>query len=146
MSSKNTIRMSAAGAGKTWGICNDALSIVSEATYNKRVLITTYTNKGVDAIKNEIKKQNGGVIHEKIVVKSWYQFLLSDLIRPYQTYIAGINEIRSYDFSKAYGFVNYKTVGSKPRYIDNNGMVLSNYASELAIQLNKKVKVLLLTD
>lgn len=138
MLSSNTIKMSAAGAGKTWGICNAALSIVSNPTQTRKVLITTYTNKGVDAIHNEIKKQNNGVLHERIIVKSWYQFLLSELIRPYQTYITGINEVRSFDFSKTYGYVNYGAKGNKSRYIDENGFILSNYASELVIQLNQR--------
>lgn len=138
MLSNNTIKMSAAGSGKTWGICNAALSIVSEQTQTKKILITTYTNKGVDAICNEIRKQNNGVLHERIIVKSWYQFLLSELIRPYQTYIVGINEIRSFDFTKTYGYVNYDETGSKSRYIDKRGFVLSNYASELVVQLNQK--------
>ena len=134
----NTIKMSAAGSGKTWGICNAALKLASDPTQTKRILITTYTNKGIDSICNEIRKQNNGVLHEQIIVKSWFQFLLSELIRPYQTYIAKINEIRSFDFTKSYGFVNYGAVGSKSRYIDKNGYVLSNYASELSVQLNQK--------
>ena len=40
MPSKNTIRMSAAGAGKTWGICHDALAVVASPLFTKRVLIT----------------------------------------------------------------------------------------------------------
>ena len=138
MSLNNTIKMSAAGSGKTWGICNAALKLASDPKQTKRILITTYTNKGIDSIRNEIRKQNNGVLHEQIIVKSWFQFLLSELIRPYQTYIAKINEIRSFDFTKSYGFVNYGVVGSKSRYIDRNGYVLSNYASELSVQLNQK--------
>lgn len=132
MSSSNLIRISAAGSGKTWQICNDALC----AAYSgERSLITTYTNKGVDSIKDEIRKQNNGILHENIVICSWYQFLLSEMIRPYQTVIAQINEIRGFDFSQTYGYVNYGRAGSKIRYINVDGRVKSNFASELAMQI-----------
>ena len=35
MPSKNIVKLSAAGSGKTWGICNDALSIVNDAEIRK---------------------------------------------------------------------------------------------------------------
>lgn len=136
MQSKNLIRCSAAGSGKTWGICHDALKIV-ESIADKNVLITTYTNKGVDAIESELKKQNCGVLHNHIIVRSWYQFLLYDLIRPYQTFLTGINEVKSFDFSNLYGKINYGKVGTKTRYVNSNGDVKANYASEMAIQLDK---------
>ena len=137
MPSNNTIRLSAAGAGKTWGICHDALTIVSDPLSSKRVLITTYTNKGVESIRKEIRKQNMGVLHDRIIVKSWFQFLLSELLRPYQTFIAEINEITSFDFSHTYGYINRSPRGVKNRYI-KGGYVLSNFASELAIVINEK--------
>ena len=132
MSSRNLIRISAAGSGKSWQICNDALS----AAYSGECsLITTYTNKGVESIKEEIRKQNDGMLHEKIIICSWYQFLLSEMIRPYQTVIAEINEISGFDFSQTYGYVNYGRTGNKSRYINAEGRVKSNFASELAMQI-----------
>lgn len=136
MLSKNVIKLSAAGSGKTWGICNDALAIITYPEYSKRILITTYTNKGVETIEKEIRKQNQGVLDPRIIVYTWYQFLLTELIRPYQTCIAGINEIKSFDFSKMYGRINYQSAGDKRRYISVYGNVLANQASELAILLN----------
>lgn len=132
----NTVRLSAAGSGKTWGICNDALSIVNDAGHKKKILITTYTVKGVETINQAIKKQNFGVLSEHIVVRSWYQFLLRDLILPYQTFIASINAIRTIDFSNLYGRINYFARGQKRRYINSRGDVLANHVSELAIDLN----------
>jgi hypothetical protein len=138
MPSKNLVKLSAAGSGKTWGICSDALSIVNDAANKKKVLITTYTNKGVEAINREIKKQNFGVLSERIFIRSWYQFLLHDLIRPYQSFVAGINKIKSFDFSNMYGEINYFAKGKSLRYINPQGNVLANHASELAIYLNSQ--------
>lgn len=140
MPSKNIVKLFAAGSGKTWGICNDALSIVNDVVNKKKVLITTFTNKGIEAINQQIKKQNFGVLSERIVIRSWYQFLLYDLILPYQTFITGINAIRSFDFSNMYGEINYFARGEKQRYINSFGNILANNASELALYLNLQSK------
>ena len=82
MQSLNRVIMASAGSGKTWGICNEIIN--NRATSSKRILIVTYTNKGVESIKQEYQKQNSGIIDDFVDIKTWYQFLLSDLIKPYQ--------------------------------------------------------------
>ena len=62
---KNTIKISAAGSGKTYDICHDALAVVEGG--DKKILIVTYTNRGENAVETEIKKQNRGVLHQQIV-------------------------------------------------------------------------------
>ena len=131
----NVAKVSAAGSGKTYDICREALALVSNGD---RVLITTYTNRGVEAIKKEIKEQNGGVINPHIVVKTWLTFVLSDMIKPYQNYLTHkVNGIRRYDYSQTYGFINYSTTGKKERYLTNINEVRLNEASELVCLLNK---------
>lgn len=88
MSSMNLIKIECAGSGKTWSICHTALSIVSSYV-DKRVAIISYTNRGVQAVQSEIKKQNNGIMHSRITVESLYSFLLRELIKPYQSYIFG---------------------------------------------------------
>ena len=136
---ENTIKISAAGSGKTYDICRDALNVV--ACGDRKVLIVTYTNRGENAIETEIKKQNKGVLHPQIVIKTWYQFLLSDTIKPYQRYITGggsFNVLKGIDFSKTYGIVNYQRKATRARYLTRDGNVLSNQASELACFLDEK--------
>ncbi len=133
--SSNIAKISAAGSGKTYDICNDALAIVRNG---KRVLITTYTNRGAESIRREIKKQNSGVLHPLVVVKTWFSFILSDLIRPYQKFLTGeINGIKAYDYTKTYGFTNFHKSYTRERYITKAGNVLSNEASALAVFLNQ---------
>ncbi len=135
MQSKNKVIMAAAGAGKTWGICNNVINISTD----KKILITTYTNKGIDAIINEYKKQNFGVIDKNVSIKTWFQFLLSDMVKPYQSYILkDYNQVESIDFSKTYKFVNYTKKGTKERYINSHNDVYSNFISELVIECNRK--------
>lgn len=136
MQSKNLVKCAAAGSGKTWGICHEALEII-RAGSNKKILITTYTNKGVEAIETEFKKQNFGVLDKNIVIRSWYQFLLSDMIKPYQAYLTDINEVKSLDFSNLYGARNFNKSGTKERYVNRSGNIKINHASEMIILLNK---------
>ena len=42
------------------------------------------TNEGVRSLENEYRKQNGGVLDDRVIFKSWYSTLLSEFIKPYQ--------------------------------------------------------------
>lgn len=138
MQSKNLIRVSAAGSGKTWEICKEALGYIQSNHEKKDVLILSYTNRGVEAIEENIKKQNNGALSTHIIVSSWYAFLLSDMIKPFQTYLFKINEIKSLDFSHQYGYRNIKRQGTRERYLIGGKYLLSNEASELALRLNAR--------
>ena len=136
---KNTVKISAAGSGKTYDICHDALNAVTDG--DKKALIVTYTNRGESTVETEIRKQNKGVLHPKIAIKTWYRFLLSDTIKPYQRYITGggsFNVLKGFDYSQAFGTVNYQRKGTRARYLTRAGNVLSNQASELACFLDEK--------
>lgn len=134
MSSTNLIKIHAAGAGKTYGICNEAIANCK----NKRTLIVTYTNKGIASINGELKKANEGVLPINVDVMTWYIFLLREMIKPFQTEMYEINSLKSVDFSQQYGRINYKKGSS--RYVNSNNDVLSNEVSKLATELNKKSK------
>lgn len=78
MQLKNKVIVAAAGSGKTTFIVNEALKNAP-----KKTLIVTFTNKNREEIEEKINTLHG-FIPKYIVVKSWYSFLLADLIRPYQ--------------------------------------------------------------
>lgn len=107
---------------------------------HKRVLITTYTNNGVDTANYYITMQNGGLPSSRVSVYSWFRFLLIDIIKPYQSFITGINTIKTFDFSIKYGKVNYVKKGIKERYITKYNNIDANYASEMAYTLIKDSK------
>ena len=79
---KNQVVFAEAGNGKTYTICKKAREAMLNS--NKCILLLSYTNEGVHALETEYKNQNLGVLDERIVIKSWYRFLLSDFIKPYQ--------------------------------------------------------------
>ncbi len=134
----NTAKMSAAGSGKTWDICHEALEAVKNS--DKRALILSFTNRSTESARNEIRKQNGGVLHPRVVVNTWYRFLLSDMIKPYQVGITEgrINHIKSVDFSEQFGQKNFNKAGTYKRYINSKKNVRANQASELAVFLNQR--------
>lgn len=78
----NDVVFAAAGNGKTYSICKQAKNAINSG--NKCVLLISYTNEGVHSLENEYKEQNQGVLDDRVVVKSWYSFLLSEFIKPYQ--------------------------------------------------------------
>lgn len=134
MQSNNIVIMAAAGAGKTHDICKEVIE--NAKITNKKILITTYTNKGVESIEKEYKKQNNGVIDKNVLILSWFQFLLRELVKPYQSSILkGINIINSIDFNHQYGYINFYSRGTPKHYILSNN-ILSNTVSEFAIDSN----------
>lgn len=132
----NTVRLAAAGAGKTYGICCEALEEIRENEC-ARVLMVTYTNRGAEAIRAELEAQNYGVLPVGIAIYTWYQFLLKELIKPYQTYITGINKLVSLDFSLEHSR-NYALAGTAKRYITDSDNVRSEEASNLILLLDER--------
>lgn len=78
----NVVVFAAAGNGKTYKICQEAIS--ASIKTDRYILIVTYTNEGVRSLEKEYRKQNFGVIDKNIIITTWYSFLLSELIKPYQ--------------------------------------------------------------
>ncbi|MBG9787032.1 UvrD-helicase domain-containing protein [Brevibacillus laterosporus] len=131
----NTLVLACAGSGKTYGMCNDARSLTVEST--KKVLMLSYTHKGIYSIKKEYAKQNNGVLDKNVVTSTWFQFILKELIRPYQrSFLGEISQIRSFDFSSMYG-VDYAKKNTTSYFLNRNNDVKANRASEFALLLNK---------
>lgn len=79
---KNKVVFASAGNGKTYDLCRQAIELAKTA--NKEILMISYTNEGKNSIENEYRKQNSGIIDKKVVIKTWYSFILSEFIKPYQ--------------------------------------------------------------
>lgn len=130
----NILVLACAGSGKTYGMCKDSMSLSKEST--KKVLMLSYTHKGIYSIKKEYAKQNNGVIDKNVVISTWFQFILKELIRPYQrSFLGKISQIRSFDFSSMYG-VDYSKKNTTSYFLTRNNDVKANRASEFALLLN----------
>lgn len=151
----NSVIFAAAGNGKTYGICVKAIESLKE--YKKEILILTYTNEGKSSIEKEYRKQNCGVIHERVIIKTWYSFIMSELIKPYQCLLKLkfkrykeeldinvsenlINSIAFYQDKDNNRMFNSKHI---QYYLNNNYDIRKDYASALAhkciIDSQKKV-------
>ncbi|SFO36320.1 UvrD/REP helicase N-terminal domain-containing protein [Eubacterium pyruvativorans] len=133
MQSDNLIRISAAGAGKTYTICHEAI----ETAQSKNSIIITYTNRGIESIRNELRKANSGVMPICVETLSWYAFILREMIKPYQSIIYDINQLQGLNFQLMHER-NYNKKTDPSRYIDSIGNVRAEEASSLAIVLNER--------
>jgi len=132
---QNTAIIACAGAGKTYTICRRALSLSGKS------LMVTYTNRGRDAINNQISQSNHGLQSKKIVVETWFEFLLREIIKPYQSNLdlkmCGPNKIKSIDFSDTHK-INYH-LQSYDRYVTSQGNIRQNEVANVAYRLLKLV-------
>ena len=78
----NSVVFAAAGNGKTYSICAQAISLAQKT--KKEILLVTYTNEGVSSLETEYRKQNYGIIDANVKITTWFSFLLAEFIRPYQ--------------------------------------------------------------
>ena len=134
MQLSNNVVLACAGSGKTWGICNDA---IFQRVGTKKVLMVSYTHKGVYSLNNEYTKQNYGVVDNHVKICTWFQFLLQELIKPYQSeFLKEINKIESCDFSQMYG-EKFDKKNTRKYFLNNENDVKANNASEFALYLNQ---------
>lgn len=77
-SHKNVAVIAAAGSGKTETVIDTALA------RDGRVLILTFTNENRHQIEERIVNKLGA-IPENVEVRGWFEFLINECCRPYQT-------------------------------------------------------------
>ena len=77
----NEFYIAAAGAGKTSCIVKYALEHTGE-----KVLLTTYTRENTSILFSYLRDQNG-FVPNNTTIYSWYTFLLTECVRPYQSFL-----------------------------------------------------------
>lgn len=144
----NDVIFAAAGSGKTYSICSKAIKLA--AGTSKTILLVTYTNEGVRSLETEYKKQNFGVVDSNVKITTWYSFVLSDFIKPYQCllnlkykhyknefpYDIPENFIKSIAFYQNENTPKYFNKGHVQYFINGVHDVQKNKASELAYKCN----------
>ena len=136
----NEVIFAAAGNGKTYSICKKAKEAIQSS--NKYILLISYTNEGIKSLEREYRKQNNGILDDRITILSWYSFLLSELIHPYQSLVKfSTNNTEEYlpeNFVKSIAFYengsyrqHYKSTDKK-YFFNHNNDIRKDYASNLA--------------
>ena len=144
MQSKNRLVVAAAGTGKTSLLVDQAILYKNEPT-----LITTYTLNGCEEIKKKFI-QKRGYIPPWVTIMSWYQFLLRECVRPYQS-ILYPSRISSVFFPESpelfYGkhrYVSESKDFNKFYFVAQNKIIERN-VSKFAVRCNEATQGLVTT-
>lgn len=132
MPSSNRVILAAAGSRKTESI----IQAIANADPSTRLLVTTYTIENSTQIVERITSKLGS-IPKNVTVKTWFTFLLSDCIRPYQNFLTDTNRVRSLNFATKPGQYARK-VDIDGYYIDDQSNVYSDNAADFAVSLDEK--------
>lgn len=92
MPSNNLVYIAAAGSGKTTHLVEEALK-----NANKKIAIITYTINNLNEIRNCIYLKLS-YIPSNIIIQSWFSFLLTECVRPYQNFQYDEHRIESIEF------------------------------------------------
>jgi DNA helicase-2/ATP-dependent DNA helicase PcrA len=129
MPSGNEVVIAAAGSGKTRHLVQEAL-----ADRNSRVLITTYTRENLREIELRLWEAAGTAPHS-VTVMSWYEFLLRQCVKPYQSYKTEILSIRSINFDGK-RHPRAKKMNFHQYYVDKGNNLYMNTVSDLVCALD----------
>lgn len=129
---ENLAIIAAAGALKTETVIERAL-----AEPERRVLITTYTKENLAQIIRRIEARCG-VVPVNLAVMTWFSFLLSEAVRPYQhTVLDRIDVVGGLNFLAQR---NRFTPKNEPDryYLDASGDLYRNGVSEFACRADRE--------
>lgn len=129
MASSNEVIVAAAGSGKTCYLLEQAL-----AGPTKRVLIVTYTNENLREINMRLWNAHGGY-PANVETMTWFEFLLRECVKPYQTFKVGIAQIRSVNFISENPPYTARSDFDR-YYLDSASNIYSDAVSDLACVLN----------
>jgi hypothetical protein len=126
--------IAAAGSGKTEYLLNAAIS-----EPHKRVLIVTYTNENLREINSRLWAKLGGPA-PNVTTMTWFEFMLRDGVKPYQSYKTTIGRIRSINFIKSKAPRFTERSDFERYYLDRSDNIYSDAVSDLACVLNELSK------
>ncbi|MFS0824804.1 UvrD-helicase domain-containing protein [Bacillus sp. 1P02SD] len=132
MQLKNKIIIAAAGSGKTTYLVQESIRRNTE-----KLLIVTYTNKNKEEIIKKFVEING-YLPANVEVKTWYSFLLSDWVRPYQNFVYPEKRIDSIFFREKPANYYIKKANIKGYYINEKNEIDKDRISDFAIQCIEK--------
>ncbi len=129
---ENNIVIAAAGSRKTTFVVEDAIN-----NLGKKILILTYTIENLKQIEDYVIQKKGS-IPSNINIQSWYSFLLSDGVRPYQNFVYDKARIQSIYFQEGRS-APYAKKSDIDRYYFSSGVrIFTDKIAEFACLCNSK--------
>lgn len=125
----NEVAIASAGSGKTHRLIEEAL-----ADPHAQVLIVTYTRENLDEIEKRLWSAAGTSDHN-VISMSWFEFLLRECIKPYQSFRTEILSIRSINFDWK-NHIGPKEVDFRKFYVDAGNNIYRDRVSQLACSLD----------
>ena len=128
----NEFYLASAGAGKTTLVVNYAVKHP-----NQKILLTTYTHENT-ALLQETICTNNGFQPSNVIIMSWFSFLLSECVRPYQNYIYADMRIDNLDFFPYISAKFSRRTEVKRFYLSSENHIYSDKMSDFACCCNEK--------
>lgn len=127
------IIVSTAGSRKTTFIVEDALGNAS----NGNILLLTYTIENLKQIEDYLIQRNDA-IPPNVTVQSWYSFLLSDCVRPYQNFVYDKARISAIFFQEGRSVPYIKKSNVERYFFSSDGRIFTDKIAEFACQCDAK--------
>lgn len=136
LSSKNRVIIASAGSRKTTYLVEEAIT-----SHKNRILVLTYTNENLNQIKTYFKDRLG-IIPQNINIQTWFSFLLSDGVRPYQNHLYDGPRVETIFYpSRPQIFRGNRRYISKEKaekyYFVNKNLIISDNMSDFVVNCNK---------
>lgn len=134
----NEFYLASAGAGKTTMVANYAIKHPTQ-----KILLTTYTHENTSLLQKTICIANG-IQPQNVTIMSWFSFLLSECVRPYQNFIYADKRIENLHFIP---FISAKFKSRhdiKQFYLSNSTHIFSDKMSDFAYHCNEASKGLVI--
>lgn len=128
----NKVIIACAGARKTTSLVQCALGHPE-----RKVLIVTYTINNFNQIVERIY-QAAGFIPSNIEVQTWFSFLLSEGVRPYQNCVYSETRIRSIAFVCGTSNKYVSKSDIKRYYLCNNDLICTDKIGDFICDVNEK--------
>lgn len=126
-SANNRVIIAAAGSRKTTFVVEDALA----NAIDRKVLIVTYTIENFKQIEDYVIQKNGS-IPRNITIQSWYTFLLSEGVRPYQNFLYDKARIPGICFLEGRSALYTKKSNTDRYYFGPDGRIFTDKIAEFA--------------
>jgi len=128
----NKLIIASAGSGKTRFVVNDA---IDKASQGISVLITTFTEACEQEIRDRIVEKVG-CIPEKIFVQTWFSFLISHGVKPYQGSLFAF-DVRGLFLVNGQSALYSKESDISKHYFTDRKYIYSDKLAKLTVKCNQ---------